>query len=242
MRLVAPVFLIAALAICALVATLIVRSMLDSTPKVEALHTQSKFRPPPGATLVDPGGREPVARSEKTIDEPVLDMDYDDSWVGNFPEFIGGYKVQYIETPKSVACSNQSVIHLVAQQKSMDEFLSTPLDIHSLRATIRSIEGVPPDGIVLGFSGILFSEKEIEEWDESIRRQTEDAKINGCVQFSPLEFSLPSTATDERLPDKLLEPPAQSQLDPDDTHPPRAWVGPNRQSGDGTTRISSLPA
>ena len=192
MRLVASIFLIVALTTCALVAALVVRSMLHSTPKVEALHAQSKFRPPPGASLDDHGGRELVARSGKTKGEPVLDTDYDDSWVANLPEFIGGYKVLYIETPKSVACSNQSVIHLVAQQKSMDEFLSTPLDIHSLRAAIRSIEGVPPDGIVLGFSGILLSEKEIEEWDESIRRQNEEAKINGCVQFSPLEFSLPS--------------------------------------------------
>ena len=123
-------------------------------------------------------------------------MDYDDSWVANFPEFIGGYKVQYIETPRSVACSNQPMIHLLAHQRSMDEFLSTPLDIHSLRAAIRLIEGVPSDGIVLGFSGIPLGEGGKEEWDESIRRQNEEAKINGCVQFSQLEFSLPSTATE----------------------------------------------
>lgn len=196
MRLLASISLIAALTTFALAATLVVRSTLDSTPKVEALHTQSKFRPPSDAILDDHGGREPVARSEKAIDEPVLDLGYDDSWVANFPEFIGGYKVQYIETPKSVACSNQAVIHLVAQQESMDEFLSTPIDIHSLRAAIRAIEGVPSDGIVLGFSGILLSEKEIEEWDESIRRQNEDATINGCVQFSSLEYSSPSTAAD----------------------------------------------
>ena len=65
MRLVAPISLIAALTIFALVAAFVLRPMPDSTPNVEALHTQSELRPPPNATLDDPGGPEP-ADSEQT--------------------------------------------------------------------------------------------------------------------------------------------------------------------------------
>ena len=156
MRAIAPIFLIAVLVTLALVATVVVMSILDSTSKVEALHIQSKLRPLPDAISDDPGGlsdaeledideNEPssVVQNDNPDEEPVLDMDYDDSWVANIPEVIGGYKVLYIETPKSVACSHQAQIAFLAHQGSLDEFLAAPLDVHSLRAAIRSIEGGP---------------------------------------------------------------------------------------------------
>ena len=76
-------------------------------------------------------------------DRPVIDVDYDDSWVADFPEAIGGYRVARITTPKSKACTSKPLISLQAPQESMDEFLSAPLDVNSLRAAIRSVPGVP---------------------------------------------------------------------------------------------------
>ena len=65
-------------------------------------------------------------------DSPVTDVDYDDSWVTDFPDVIGEYTVLYIATPKSVACSRAPVISSKASQESMEEFLSAPLDVNSL--------------------------------------------------------------------------------------------------------------
>ena len=112
---------------------------------------------------------------------PVFDADYDDSWVADFPEVIGGYRVISIGTPKSVACSFEPLIILQATQESMDEFLSAPLDLNSLRAAIRSVPGVPSD-IGLGFAGNPLDKEEaatnLREWNE--------ANISGgCIQHRP---------------------------------------------------------
>lgn len=40
------------------------------------------------------------------VDAPVLDPDYDDQWVEDFPETVSGFNVGYISTPKDRACSS----------------------------------------------------------------------------------------------------------------------------------------
>ena len=108
-------------------------------------------RPSATATVADPIGVESPASHRVEVApplavevmkphvRPIIDVDYDDSWVADFPDVIGGYRVVSIDTPKSVACSPEPVISLQAPQESMDEFLSTPLDLASLRAAIRSV-------------------------------------------------------------------------------------------------------
>ena len=120
----------------------------------------------------------PKAPTASPQDRPVIDVDYDDSWVANVPDLIGGYRIVSINTPKTVACSSEPLIILEATQESMDEFLSTPLDLNSLRAAIRAIPGVPSD-IGLGFAGNPLDKEEaatnLREWNE--------ARISGgCIQ------------------------------------------------------------
>ena len=113
-------------------------------------------------------------------DSPVLDTNYDDSWVANVPDVIGGYRVLFVTTPKSLACSSRPRMTLLAQQGSADEFLSDPLDLPSLRAAIRSIPGVPSN-VVLGFTGSPIGEEELAakntKWNEVRIRE-------GCIHHS----------------------------------------------------------
>ena len=122
-------------------------------------------------------------------DRPIFDLDYDDSWVANVPEFIGGYRVRYINTPKSLACSVLPIIALQTSQESLDEFLSAPLDIGSLRAAIQSIPGVPPK-VRMSFSNAPFDK---ETHAERLRRRNENAiKRGACIQFArPPDPDLP---------------------------------------------------
>ena len=119
---------------------------------------------------------------------PVLDLDYDDSWVANVPELIGGYRVLHISTPKDRACSNSPIIGLQTSHGSLDEFLSAPLDIGSLRAALQAI-GVPSD-VRLSFSRSAIDREEVAErrrrWNESA------IEIGGCIQFAhPPDPDLP---------------------------------------------------
>ena len=110
---------------------------------------------------------------------PVFDADYDDSWVANVPDEIGGYRVLYIITPKSVACSPEPVILLQAPQESMDEFLSAPLDVNSLSAAIRSIPGAPSH-FNLSFGGPI----DREAFETRIKERNELAVNRGwCTRF-----------------------------------------------------------
>ena len=113
-------------------------------------------------------------------DKPLFDLDYDDSRVANVPEFIGGYRVLYITTPKSVACSVTPIIAMQTSQESLDEFLSAPLDISSMRAAIQSIPGIPPK-VRMSFSNGPFDK---EARAERRRIRNENAiKRGACVQF-----------------------------------------------------------
>ena len=143
--------------------------------------------PRPGrSTGAAPGQGEPDNSidlgASRPSERPVLDEDYDDSWVANVPEVIGGYRVIRITTPKSLACSHHPRITLLAQQGSMDEFLSAPLDLPSLRAAIQSIPGVPSD-VGLGFTG---SPIDKEEMAEKNRRWNEANIRKGCIQHSSI--------------------------------------------------------
>ena len=122
-------------------------------------------------------------------DRPIFDLDYDDSWVANVPDLIGGYRVLYIRTPKSLACSVTPRIGLQTSSESLDEFLSTPLDIRALRAAIQSIPGVPSN-VRLAFSKGSIDE---ETRAERLRRRNENAiKRGACVQlFGPIPDDLP---------------------------------------------------
>ena len=93
---------------------------------------------------------------------------------------IGGYRVVSIDTPKTVACSRKPVIHLQAPQESMDEFLSTPLDLASLRAAIRSVPGVPSH-FTLSFVGPAPIDE--EEVQTRIRERNEFMASRGCHHF-----------------------------------------------------------
>ena len=121
----------------------------------------------------------PKAPTASPQDRPVIDVDYDDSWVANVPEVIGGYRVLYIITPKSVACSPEPVILLQAPQESMDEFLSAPLDVNSLSAAIRSIPGAPSH-FNLSFGGPI----DREAFETRIKERNELAVNRGwCTRF-----------------------------------------------------------
>ena len=161
-----------------------------------------RFMDPDGPATPDPeppGDAESPQQSDREFmdpqDTPVLDVDYDDGWVTNVPDVIGGYRVIRITTPKSLACSNHPRITLLAQQGSMDEFLSAPLDLPSLRTAIQSIPGVPSD-VGLGFTG---SPIDKEEMAEKNRRWNEANIREGCIHHSRLileEVASPGTTSE----------------------------------------------
>lgn len=122
---------------------------------------------------------------ENLSDRPVLDLGYDDSWVANVPDFIGGYRVIHIGTPRSVACSRSPLITLLAPQKSMDEYLGSAPDVRSL---LQTIPGLPSD-VQLSFAGSAFDEEEAtvhqQRWNE---RNLKD----GCIRLGGIQLELPN--------------------------------------------------
>ena len=115
--------------------------------------------------------------ADTTYPKPYLDLDYEDSWVADVPESIGGHRVIRVETLKSRTCSRGPIITLHAPQKSMDEFLSTSPDMRSLRIAIQSIPGVPVD-FQLSFAG---KPRDEEEYAESRSRSNESMISSGCI-------------------------------------------------------------
>ena len=117
------------------------------------------------------------SKGEKLREWSVIDLGYDDSWIANIPDAVGGYKVIDITTPKTTACSNSPLISFLAMQESMDEFLENPPDIREMRSMLLSIPGVPSD-IMMSFAGSEIDESEkaanLARWNaSSIRR--------GCI-------------------------------------------------------------
>ena len=109
-------------------------------------------------------------------ERPVLNLDYDDSWVANVPDVIGGYRVIRIGTPKDVACSSSPRITLQAPQESMEEYLATAPNVRSL---LESIPGIPSD-VQLSFVGSALGE---EEAAASLEKWNEDNLQDGCIQL-----------------------------------------------------------
>ena len=154
-------------------------------------------------------------------DSPVIDVDYDDSWVADFPDVIGGYRVVLITTPKSVACSPDPVISLQAPQESMDEFLSTPLDLASLRAAIRSVPGVPSH-FTLSFVGPAPIDE--EEVQAGIRKWNEANVSRGaCIRFTATDGPVtpdPESPVDSEITEDAGSPPQSNKEAMDPQHSP----------------------
>ena len=106
----------------------------------------------------------------------VLDQDYDDRWVADFPETIGGFNVGYVTTPKDRACSSVPVIYLQSPRASLEEYLSNPPDISLLKAAIHSESGVPSQ-VTLSFSSRLISKETAAAKNVAWNQDRTD---NGC--------------------------------------------------------------
>ena len=171
MRVAMPFFLLAALTISVLVAGSSVGIIPDELLEAEASQSRSQ-RPSVSMSLDE------LDWYENYRDSWVLDFNYDDSWVANVPEFIGGYRVLYITTPKSLACRNSPTIYFQAAQESPEEYLAAPLDLPSLRAALHSIPGVPSK-LTLSFSG--GTPVDVEEWAEQDRIWNEISLKEGCL-------------------------------------------------------------
>ena len=165
-----------------LVGPLIISALVGSAA-ANWLPNQQQGSPSKASATSPDAAPSPESESKKSetaetpYHKPYLDLDYDDSWVPNVPEVIGGYTVIRFTTPKTVACSIEPKIILLTQQKSMDDFLSDPPDVRTLRTAIRSIPGVPYD-FELSFAN---SPGDEEEYEERHRRSNEAKIRDGCI-------------------------------------------------------------
>ena len=126
--------------------------------------------------LLRPDDTGDAQQSHASTVRPVLDLDYDDSWVVNVPDTIGEYRVIRIGTPKDVSCSSSPRITLQAPQESMEEHLATAPNVRSL---LELIPGIPSD-VQLNFVGSALSE---EEAAASLEKWNEDNLQDGCIQL-----------------------------------------------------------
>ena len=124
----------------------------------------------------------------KRQSSPILDMNYDDSWVANIPDVVSGYKGIRILTPKNTSCIVTPEINFQSPRRSMDEFLNDPPSIDSLEKELQSIPGVPSD-IILGFSS-----KPLDPEIYAARQQIlNEARLrNGCTKMGgPVKIGNP---------------------------------------------------
>ncbi len=176
----AVVLIITTLLIFAVVGSVAARLLPNEQRGPQSVQTvsESTAAPSSGSETNQP---EPV---ETAYLYPVFDLDYDDSWVANIPEFIGGYRVLYVVTPKSAACSDWPLITFHATQKSLQEYLPAAPDMNSLRAAVLAIPGVPSD-IRLGFATARLDEAGVlldkEEWEARRKRMNESMISSGCI-------------------------------------------------------------
>ena len=175
--------LIATILITALVGSVTARLLPNDQQGSESEHTEMQ----PAATLTSAGSESNQPEPAEIAHlYPVLDLDYDDSWVANIPEFIGGYRVLYVVTPKSAACSDEPLITFHATQKSLDEYLAAAPDMNSLRAAVLAIPGVPSD-IGLSFAGARLDETgeppDREEYASRDKIRNENIARIGCQDY-----------------------------------------------------------
>ncbi len=128
-------------------------------------------------TPTDPGAARPYYG-------PSLDVDYDDSWVENIPSTIGGYKVRYINTPKSRACSKLPLISLQIPRDSTKSSTRV-LGVQALKEELRSIPGVPHN-IRLSFTPRKFDPVEKANKDKENNAHSLE---HGCIRLGgPIEL------------------------------------------------------
>ena len=133
--------------------------------------------------------------------------------MANIPEFIGGYRVLYVVTPKSAACSDEPLITFHATQKSLDEYLAAAPDMNSLRAAVLAILGVPSD-VRLSFAGARLDESgeppDREEYASREKSRNENIARIGCQDHrvilggrpirGPTPVLSPTMTQDSRMP------------------------------------------
>ena len=159
---------------------------------------------PAAEAIGDPPWSGVAAQDDYDKHIPVLDTDYDDRWVANVPDVIGGYRVLYISTPKNTACNSTPVIGLRARQKSMDEFLrdSPGPEVDSI---VDSIPGVPPDvRLSFSYSQTPHDKEEHDarsrEWNASnIDRGycIRSSRVSGLVHIEFVDPDLPTSTVME---------------------------------------------
>ena len=160
--------------------------LLESNPPPENQPTV-----PPKSTATQAPSPTPDMHMEsepKREASPMLDVNYDDSWVANIPEVVSGYKVIRILTPKNTSCIVTPEINFQSPRRSMDEFLNDPPSIDSLEKELQSIPGVPSD-IILGFSS-----KPLDPEIYAARQQIlNEARLrNGCTKMGgPVKIGNP---------------------------------------------------
>ena len=114
-----------------------------------------------------------------------------------------------VDTPKSEACSDWSLITFHATQKSLDEYLAAAPDIPSLRAAVLAIPGVPSD-VRLSFAGARLDK---EDWEVERKRKNKNIARIGCQDYRaflggrPIPGPDTSTAPDDGSGRRDIEDP-----------------------------------
>ena len=148
------------------------------------------------------GESSPDAEGGASDGRNVPDPDYDDGWVADFPQTIGGLNLTYIDTPKNRACLSLPIIHLQASQSSLEDFLASQPDISSLNTAVQSVPGAPAK-VRLSFSRGLI-DKETAAANTAIRNQ--ERLENGCLpvldDFEDGAPNDPNTPPEERKPER----------------------------------------
>ena len=125
-----------------------------------------KFNGPP-AEPEHKANRGAIVQYTVEPDMPVLDLDYDDSWVGSVPEVIAGYRVISIDTPKNRACTREPLLTLHAPPG----FVAGTLE--EIFATVESVPAMPSNIIVsMSYSGMepeqmADSQRRLRAWNET---------------------------------------------------------------------------
>ncbi|MBN4064423.1 hypothetical protein JYU04_01655 [Dehalococcoides mccartyi] len=128
--------------------------------------------------LIAMGGCTQSTSDTSSTPTPVIQLDYDDSWVNDIPDSIGEFAVVFIETPKNKACLPTPVIILRHDQPTIEGYLQEANQ--NIIEDVRSIENIPHD-ILISFIGPNSSYEQAaanrESWNE--RRLK-----SGCITLS----------------------------------------------------------
>ena len=109
-------------------------------------------------------------------DEPVLNVDYDDSWVKNVPDVLGGYRVLHIQTPKNMACTDTPMITLQTPRDSSGEFVRSMPELYRLAQQIPGMSS----NVHFSFS---VSPIDLEAKADADKRWNAIKQAEGCIQW-----------------------------------------------------------